>query len=113
MAKYGIIIGICLTLSILDILTGYLKSILNKTTSSSKMREGLIKKAVQYIVISVSALLQFGQGYLDLGVTLPILPTVCGLIIWMEVTSILENADSISGGKLRNIIDKILKERRD
>lgn len=107
MAKYGIIIGITIAFSVLDVLTGYLGAVIKKNVSSSKMRKGLLKKAVQVVVIACACLLQFGHTYVDLGINIPVVYVTCAFLIWMEATSILENADKILGGKLSGLIKKI------
>lgn len=109
MATYGIIIAISIGMSLLDVLTGYLGAIAQNDVSSKVMRKGLIKKAVQVVVIAVSCLLQWAQTLVDLGVNIPVVTVTCAFLIWMEATSILENADKILGGKLKKLIDKILK----
>lgn len=113
MVKYGIIIAVTLGFSILDIITGYLGAVLKKTVSSAKMRQGLIKKAVLVVVIAVAALLQYAQTLVDLGISIPLLTIVCSILIWMETTSILENANKIMGGKLEKVINKILPKKKE
>lgn len=113
MIKYGIIIAVTLGFSVLDVVTGYLGAILKKNVSSAKMRQGLIKKAVLVVVIAVAALLQYAQTLVDLGISIPLLTIVCSILIWMETTSILENANKITGGKLENIINKILPKNKE
>ena len=113
MEKYAIVIIITISLSILDVLTGYLQAVIKKTVSSSVMRKGLIKKAVQVVVIAVSCLLQWGQTYIDLGINIPIVVITCSFLIWMETTSILENADKMLDGRLKKLIEKILGRNKD
>ena len=107
MAKYGILILVTILFSGLDVLTGYIGAVVKKNVSSSKMRKGLLKKAVQVVVIAGAALLQWGQTVVDLGINIPVLVVVCVFLIWMEFTSVLENADKITGGKLKKLIEKI------
>lgn len=113
MLNYGIIILVTLGFCLLDIATGYIGAVINNTVSSSKMRSGLLKKVLIVIVIAMCALLQFAQGYVDLGVDIPILTVSCVVIIWMEVTSILENVNVLLDGKLSELIKKILPKKGD
>lgn len=112
MLRYGILIAVTIGFSILDIVTGYLGALIKKSVSSSKMRTGLIKKAIIIVVISAAVLLQVGQQYVDLGFDVPIVSPVCAIVIWMELTSILENADKIFNGKLKAIVDKFLSHKK-
>ena len=107
MMKYGIIILVTILFSALDVLTGYIGAVVKKNVSSSKMRKGLLKKAVQVVVIAGASLLQWAETIVELGINIPVLTVVCVFLIWMEFTSILENADKITGGKLNSLIDKI------
>lgn len=108
MLQYGIIILITTGFSVIDIVTGYIGAVMKGTVSSAKMRSGLLKKVIIVMVIAMCALLQFAQTYVDLGVNIPILTVSCVIIIWMEVTSILENANVLLDGKLTKLIAKIL-----
>lgn len=113
MLNYGIVILITLGFCLLDIATGYIGAVINNTVSSSKMRSGLLKKALIVIVIAMCALLQIAQGYVDLGVDIPILSVSCVVIIWMEVTSILENVNVLLDGKISELIKKIVPKKGD
>lgn len=93
--------------SVLDVLTGYIGAMVKKNVSSSKMRKGLLKKAIQVVVIAAAFLMQWGQTLVDIGLKIPVLTITCLFMIWMEFTSILENADKITGGKLKGLVDKI------
>lgn len=111
MLNYGIIILVTIGFSVLDIITGYIGAVIKGEVSSSKMRSGLLKKALIVVVIAMCALLQFAQGYIDLGVNIPILTVSCAVIIWMEVTSILENVNVLLDGKVSDLIKKILPHK--
>ena len=109
----GVIIGITIALSIIDVLTGYINAVIHNTVSSSIMRRGLAKKAANVIVVAVAALLQWGQGYLNLGINIPVVSVACAFIIWMEATSIFENCNLISGGKFTALIKQIIPKKED
>ena len=113
MLRYGILALVTIGFSALDVLTGYIGAMVKKNVSSSKMRKGLLKKAVQVVVMAGAALLQYGQTLVDLGISIPVFPVVCVFLIWMEFTSVLENADKITGGKLKGLLDKIRPNKED
>ncbi|MCD8147860.1 MAG: phage holin family protein [Clostridiales bacterium] len=75
----------------LDFITGLVQAIATKTFSSSIMREGLFHKVGLLLVILLGILIDYAQGYVDLGVTIPIAGAVCGYICVMEVGSSIEN----------------------
>lgn len=111
--SYCVLVLVTIGFSILDVITGYIGAMVKKNVSSSKMRKGLLKKAVQVVVIFASALLQWGQGYVDIGLQIPVLTVTCVFLIWMEFTSILENANKITGGKLDALVNKIRPKEKD
>lgn len=76
---------------VLDMLTGLIKAFKEKAYTSTVMREGLFHKCGSVLCIIFAVLVDIGQGYLDLGVDVPIVPVVCGYIVLMEIGSIIEN----------------------
>ncbi|MCC8075272.1 MAG: phage holin family protein [Clostridiales bacterium] len=75
----------------LDFITGLVQAIATKTFSSSIMREGLLHKVGLLLIILLGILIDYAQGYVDLGATIPIAGAVCGYICVMEVGSSIEN----------------------
>lgn len=80
----------------LDMLTGVVKAFKEKAYTSSVMREGLYHKCGSVLTIMFGMLVDYAQGYIDLGVTIPITGAVCGYIILMECGSIIENVGKIT-----------------
>lgn len=81
---------------LLDMVTGLVKAFKEKAYTSSIMREGLYHKTGSALVITFATLVDFAQKYIDLGFTVPIVATVCGYIIAMEIGSIIENLCKIN-----------------
>lgn len=81
---------------VLDFATGLVKAFKNKCFTSTVMREGLFHKAGSVLVVALGALVDFAQGYMDLGVTVPIAIPVCVYICLMETGSIIENVGEIN-----------------
>ena len=81
----------------IDVITGYLQSIINKNTDSFVMRKGILHKCLLIIIILISYLLHFSFNisYISNFVSI--------YIIIMELTSIFENIKK--GGIDFNIID--------
>lgn len=81
---------------VLDFATGLVKAFKNKCFTSTIMREGLFHKAGSVLVVALGALVDFAQGYMDLGFTVPIAIPVCVYICLMETGSIIENVGEIN-----------------
>lgn len=77
---------------LLDLISGVVKALKEKTLNSSKMRDGLFKKAGSVLIMLLGALVDYGQAYVDIGVSIPVATIFCGIIIMTEVVSIIENA---------------------
>lgn len=80
---------------VLDFVTGMVKAFSTHTFSSTKMREGLWHKTSLVLVVILGILVDYAQGYLDLGISLPVAGAVCTYISLMEISSILENVCKI------------------
>ena len=80
----------------LDFLTGLIKAFATNSFTSTKMREGLFHKVGLILCMILGALVDFAQGYLDLGVAVPVAAAICVYICLMEITSIIENVCKIN-----------------
>lgn len=83
-----VIVGIFI---LFDFITGLLKAFKNKEYTSTLMREGLFHKVGSILVIGFGALVDYGQTFLDLGVSIPVGITICAYVVLMEIGSIIEN----------------------
>lgn len=81
---------------VLDFITGLIKALKQKNYSSTVMREGLFHKCASIIWIVFGTLVDYTQGYLDLGNTIPVCISICTYIVIMECGSIIENLGSIN-----------------
>jgi toxin secretion/phage lysis holin len=88
----AIVIVITFCFIALDIVTGILQALKNKTFSSSVLREGGFHKMSFIVFILLAILCDYGQKYIDLGFEIPLIKGVCAYIIFTEITSIIENA---------------------
>lgn len=113
MSKTTILLIIVGGFIILDVITGLGKAFKNKEYNSTNMRKGLYHKCGSILCIVFSALVELSQRYIDIGVSLPILNVVCGYIILMEITSIVENIcelnPEIMPDKLLQYFEKLKK----
>lgn len=85
-------IGLAIGFMLMDVITGFIGSIITHSFSSSKMREGLGHKVLLLCIISMAVMLEIGGEHIEgLGFTAVTVPVVCIYIIVMEVGSVLEN----------------------
>jgi toxin secretion/phage lysis holin len=93
-------------LMVIDIISGILKAFKNKQWTSAKMKEGLIKKAFEFIILIATLLIQ-GVA-IGAGIPVPIGSIIVGIFCFKEFGSIVENYIQ-SGNKLPNAIMKWFK----
>ena len=80
----------------LDFITGLIKAFATNAFSSTQMRQGLFHKVGLILCMILGILVDYAQGYIDLGVTMPVAGVICGYIIFMEIASIIENVCKIN-----------------
>ena len=93
---------------VLDFITGLVKAISSGGFKSSVMRQGLFHKVGELLCVALGILIQYAEGYLDLGINLPVAAAICTYIVLMEIGSAIENIGAINPDlvptKLRKII---------
>ena len=89
---------------LMDFVTGLIKSFASKSYNSSVMREGLFHKTGSIMVIVFGGLVDYAQGFMELGISIPVASSICIYICLMEIGSIIENVCVINP---RIIPDKI------
>ena len=93
---------------VLDFATGLIKACKSSSFKSSMMREGLFHKMGEVLCVALGILVQCAEGYLNLGINLPVASAVCTYIVLMEIGSAVENIGAINPdlvpAKLRKII---------
>lgn len=99
---------------VLDFITGLVKAFATKAYSSTKMREGLFHKVGLVLCVILGVMVDYAQGYLELGVSVPVAAAVCAYIVLMEVGSTIENIGEINPDvlpdKLRGLFGGLKKE---
>ena len=95
----------------LDFITGLLKAFKEKNYTSSTMREGLFHKCGSVLCVVFGVMVDYGQQFVDIGITVPVASAICGYIILMECGSIVENIGAINPSimpeKLREFFTKL------
>ncbi len=98
---------------LLDMITGLMKAFKNKEYNSTVMREGLYHKAGSILTIVFGALVDYGQSLIDIGVSIPVMYSICTYIVVMEIGSIIENICQINPDilpeKLKAYFEKLSK----
>lgn len=79
-----------LSLMLIDVLTGWLNAWLKGEIKSYRMREGLVKKCGEIMILIIGELFTFG-----LGLPAYIMSLISLYIILMELVSIAENLDKM------------------
>lgn len=80
----------------LDMITGIVKAFKEKNFTSTLMREGLFHKCGSVLTVVFGFLVDYAQGVVDLGFTVPLGVSFCVYIILMECGSIMENIGKIN-----------------
>lgn len=104
-----IVIGIVFLLVLIDYVTGVVNAVMHSELSSEKMREGLGHKFAYLAIICVALIVEYGSGYIDLGIKLPSFIPVCAGVCLIEITSIIENCAKINPELSKSNILNIFK----
>lgn len=104
-----IVIGIVSLLALTDYVTGIVNAVMHSELSSEKMRKGLGHKFAYLAIICTALIVEYGSGYIDLGIKLPLFMPVCVSICLIEITSIIENCTKINPELSKSNILNIFK----
>ena len=75
-----------------DVLTGFIVAVINNDVSSTKMRQGLLHKVLTLVLIFVCLAIEVGLAHtVTLPYDIPTCEVVCGYVVVMELSSVLEN----------------------
>lgn len=95
---------------LLDLITGLIKAFKEKNYTSSVMREGLFHKCGSIICVVFGALVDYAQGYVDIGINIPVAMSICAYICLMEIGSIIENVTTINPSIMPNKLKAYFKK---
>ena len=102
---------IVLAFVVLDFVSGMIKSFKNHDFDSSIMRDGLINKIGELIILILAELAEKSLPYFDISIGRPIFNGICTYIILMEIGSVIENVGNINKSivpaKIRKFFKKI------
>ena len=94
----------------MDFITGLVKAFKQHNYTSSIMREGLFHKVGSIVCVAFGCLVDYGQGFLDIGIIVPIATPICTYIALMECGSIIENIAVINPRILPDSIRKYFQK---
>lgn len=98
-------------LIMLDVITGFTGAAITHTISSQKMREGILHKFTELVLVVLATIIDGALlGGFDILGGDPVLLVTCGYIAVMEVSSILELVakynPEIAGGGILSLFEK-------
>ena len=95
-----------LVMILADILTGFLKALKAGDVKSAVMKEGLISKVGEIVVMVLMYIIDLGAPLIGITINLPLVQVVGVYICIMELASVIENIGAINPAlskKLSNI----------
>lgn len=102
------IYAITFSFIVLDFCTGMMKALAQGGFKSSFMRQGLYHKTGEILCVVLAVLIQYAQTQIDIGISIPAVPAICGYIILMEIGSCIENIGAINPDLMPDKVRKIL-----
>lgn len=85
-------IALACVMMISDMVVGFIVAAINERISSTKMRNGLLHKALMLVLIFVCLAIEVSISHTGaLPYDVPTCEVVCGYIVMMELISVLEN----------------------
>lgn len=95
----------------LDFVSGMIEAFKNKDFDSSIMRDGLVNKMGELLILVLAELAEKALPYFDISIGKPIFNGICTYIILMEIGSVIENVGNINKeiipAKIRKFFKKI------
>lgn len=103
------IILVALVFNGLDLVTGIVGTIRNgEQIKSSKLRDGLFKKAGFVFCYALGVLINYAENLLTLPFGVDLVPVICTYAIITEVVSIIENISKINSDILPDKLKKLI-----
>ena len=97
----------------LDFVSGMIEAFKNKDFDSSIMRDGLVNKMGELLILVLAELAEKALPYFDISIGKPIFNGICTYIILMEFGSVIENVGNINKAIIPAKIRKFFKKIGD
>lgn len=84
-------------LTLADVVFGLVNAVTSRSFSSQKMREGIRHKSSSFLLVFIGLVADvLIASNIDIGVSAPVLMTVCVYLSLMEISSLMETALSLN-----------------
>ena len=96
-----------------DVATGFLKALRNGEVKSSVMKQGLLSKTSEILVMVLMYIIDIGAPFVGININLPLVQVVGIYICIMELASVIENVGAVNpqlSKKLSNIFQDFTKD---
>lgn len=104
----GLIFAVVFGAMVLDFVSGTVVAVIRHEWKSKIMREGLLHKCSLLLCVVLGVILDMGQHYLELGISIPAYQCISAYITLMEAGSVIENVCKVNPGlapkKLRAVL---------
>ena len=103
-----------LIMIVADVITGFLKALKAGNIKSAVMKEGLLSKVSEIVVMVLMYIIDIGAPVLGVNINLPLCQVVGLYICIMELASVIENIGTINptlSKKLANIFQDFTKDK--
>ena len=97
----------------LDFVSGMIEAFKTKDFDSSIMRDGLVNKMGELLILVLAELAEKALPYFDISIGKPIFNGICTYIILMEIGSVIENVGNINKAIIPAKIRKFFKKIGD
>lgn len=87
----GFVFAVVFCAMVLDFISGTVVAVIRHEWKSKIMREGLLHKCSLLLCVILGVVLDMGQHYLDLGISIPAYQCISAYITLMEAGSVIEN----------------------
>lgn len=106
-------LAIVLAFIVLDFVSGMIKAFKEHDFDSSIMRDGLVNKIGELLILILSVLAEKALPYFDISIGEPIFNGICTYIVLMEIGSVIENVGNINKTIVPEKIRKFFKKIGD
>lgn len=104
----GFVFAVVFCAMVLDFVSGTVVAVIRHEWKSKIMREGLLHKCSLLLCVVLGVVLDMGQHYLELGISIPAYQCISAYITLMEAGSVIENVCKVNPGlapkKLRAVL---------
>ena len=113
----GFVFAVVFCAMVLDFVSGTVVAVIRHEWKSKIMREGLLHKCSLLLCVVLGVVLDMGQHYLELGISIPAYQCISAYITLMEAGSVIENVckvnPQLAPKKLRAVLGLANDDKED